>query len=429
MNLFKILALTFAILSGNQLQAEHHQVTVFIHGTSQAGLALLNFRRTWNDCFTGISWYERTLTKSRNDPFLEKSDLMLGMGLVDATELIQLPADDPAVRHKAAVHIIRAYDAITQAVSNSTDKRHYYTFGWLGLMSESSREQAAEQLYDALHTIKKEYTNRSDTVTFTLCSHSHGGQIVLHLAQIRKERGDTDFMIDQAILSATPMYYKNARHAASGMFKVIMNIHSEGDTIQVGDCFSTPEHRCCRTFEQVGMPLPSGNTPSPHILDVRLRACDRTDIFGHACFFILDRYLVFNYVPRKQRKEIRALLKQIHPLPLIALYPAIVPAMIAQIEASGTSGYQKIDCNFILDQQQQLTCEISDSMHKIVVQFPHEILEQASTQVTEAYADTHYQNEAQKALHSFKYIFEPVSKKKAMRKKAMRSRASVHAPS
>lgn len=394
--------------------AKHHNVTVFIHGTCQAGLALLNPKRTYLDKFNGKSWFELTLADTRTDGYLEKSDLMLSLGLTDVTELISKPADEPELQHKAAIPCIRAYDALTNTQTSHKlgEQHHYYTFGWLGLMSEKAREAASEQLYDCLQQLKKEFTQNGDTVTLTLQSHSHGGQLVLHLAHIRKERGDHDFFIDYAIMSATPLYYQKAKHALSGMFKVILNIHAQHDMIQVGDRFSTPEHGCTRTFKTVKMPLPSGNANAPIIADVCMHIEDRADIFGHACFFILDRYTVLNHINRSQRKKIRSTIQLINPLPLVTLYPVIVPGILKHIEQSGVTGYHKLVCNLTQSDAHELMCEIIGTEKTSSVLFPSDIVMTSREQVKMAYANTSYTTEIQKAMHSFKQIFVTLPKTK-----------------
>lgn len=403
---FFLITLFFA----RSVMAKQHNVTVFIHGTCQAGLALLNPKRTYLDKFNGKSWFELTLAQTRTDGYLEKSDLMLGLGLTDVTELISKPIQDPEVCHKAAINCVRAYDAFIP--KNKHEQNHYYTFGWLGLMSETCREQASEQLYDCLYNLKQEFTKNNDTVTFTLQSHSHGGQLVLHLAQVRKERGDHDFFIDYAIMSATPLYYHKAKYAASGMFKVILNMHAQHDMIQVGDKFSTPEHGCTRTFKAVKMPLPSGNTDAPLIADVCMHIEDRADIFGHACFFILDRYTVFNFINRPQRKKIRSTLQLINPVPLVVLYPVIVPEIVQQIKQTGVTGYHQLTCNLKQNAAHELVCEIIGAEKTSSVIFPADSLMTNCEQVKMAYANTTYTTELQKAMHSFTQIFSTLPKTK-----------------
>jgi hypothetical protein len=398
-----------------KLWAAHHHVVIFIHGTVQAGLTLLTPRPAWNDSFDGSTWFERALNLSRTHGFAEKSDLMLKLGLTEVTHLINASEIDPLYCHKAAIHIIRAFDQMTRAYqAENSAVRHYYTFGWHGLISEKHREKSASLLYDALIKIKGDLLQKADdSLSIELHGHSHGGQLILHLAHIKKERRDKDFVIDLAVLSASPLYYQKAKHVFSGTFKIILNVHSDGDRIQTVDFVSTPERRCYRRFKEIGMPLPSDNSKGPLIADVRLLTHQQHNVFGHACFFILDRYYLPSYL--RNRKKIRAAINHFDPLPLIALYPVLVSELIKQAQETGLHGYQNFDIN-ILKRGENLTADITHHdkkrrmSHVRTIAFP-DSLAASKQEVCTAYANTRFITEFDKAAMGLKHAIKTAGKK------------------
>lgn len=409
---FLFLLLTGSILP---LQGVHYRIIVFIHGTIHCGLSLLSPRQAWHDAFTGSTWFERTLRFSRTNGYAEKSDLMLDLGLVEVTPLIKKDSLEAPCCHKAAIHIIRAFDRMHQAhTPEDVHERRYYTFGWSGLMSEKNREFSARQLYHELSNLRRIYTeNQTNTVSFELHAHSHGGQLVLHLAQIKKEYQDQDFIVDWAILSAVPLYYQKVKNVLSGTFNTILNIHSDGDRIQTADFITTPERRCYRRFKEVGMPLPSGNSKGPLIADVRLLNNHQHNVFGHASFFILDRYYLPSYL--RNRRKIRATIDYFDPLPLIVLYPVMIPKLIAQAQETGPHGYQYFDINFF-EQKSELKACLSHyktsqyTSHHTYFSFPS-VLETMQQEVLQAYANTSFISEFDKIKVGIKHAFTTAGKK------------------
>src|SRR5947209_9028924 len=64
------------------------------------------------------------------------------------------------------------------------------TFGWSGLLSEKKRDQAAEQLYDALQNLQLTLQEKHphEIFAFEIYTHSHGGQLLAQLPIIKKQR-------------------------------------------------------------------------------------------------------------------------------------------------------------------------------------------------------------------------------------------------
>ena len=102
----------------------------------------------------------------------------------------------------------------------------FYMFGWSGLLSSKEREKAAHALYQEIATHKG---------PITLICHSHGSNVVLHLAAIAEKMGNKDFGIDRVILLAPPVQQTTAHLVASPCFKKVISCYSTGDLVQVLD--------------------------------------------------------------------------------------------------------------------------------------------------------------------------------------------------
>lgn len=381
-----------------------HRITVFIHGTIQAGICIFcNPRQTWKDSFTGSTWSERILSHIRHDVRTSKSDLMLDMGLVpiDAATLIYPFTKD--CQHKAAFHTIAAFDTVNSYVSDNTMhtiKRHYYTFGWSGLLSEHARRDAAKQLYDLLNTLRKKWPY-AEQPTFELHGHSHGGQLILHLPAIRAERNENDFIIDLITLSGTPLFYETARNIWRGMFRTVINIFSLGDQIQLCDIFSTPKRRSVRSFAELQIPFPQQNG-AYCVIDLALIGETNPRLFGHGSFFTLDRYK-----HRNRHRIQRTLIETITPIPLVAFYPGLLHHF-----ENTSPGYYQYNISLKRDPQ-QLTAIILGQETAIPL-ISYSALEEMVSNIKKAYARTSHLSELTKAMLGLKTLLStsPYSKQK-----------------
>lgn len=110
----------------------------------------------------------------------------------------------------------------------------YYMFNWTGLLLDGERSYAALLLYYELKTLLK----KDPQSKIILVGYSHGGNIILKLAEIVKSMNDDKFFVDLVILLAVPLNNKSNFNASSSLFGSIFNFYSSSDILQVADFFS-----------------------------------------------------------------------------------------------------------------------------------------------------------------------------------------------
>lgn len=295
-------------------------ITVFIHGTMHQSI--------------------------RHQPCLYQSDLLLDLGIVGINIEAWNTKEEPSESdHYAAFHIINAFHtcAATHLESQQT-KRHYYVFGWSGELSKDAREKASEQLYWAVNSEYHRLSANHAHIEIELYGHSHGNQLIFHLANIRNNHQEHTWTVDRAILSAAPLHYEMARHAFHPLFHSVINIYSEGDMIQTLDFISVPHGACKKTFQELEQLQPHLMKNDKCIIDLRLGAYEHYNFFGHGTFFTLDRYTPHPTLSRRLRNKYRQLITELQPLPLVSLYPLITPHCTMP-------HYQSLSANIMCDDQ------------------------------------------------------------------------------
>jgi hypothetical protein len=109
----------------------------------------------------------------------------------------------------------------------------YYIFRWSGLLGDSRRWNASVVLFESL---KKEsdriYQEHSVYPKITICTHSHGGNVVLNLAQINMNRG-CNLTIDKLVLLACPVINSTSSLLRDTTFKKVYSFYSVSDYIQL----------------------------------------------------------------------------------------------------------------------------------------------------------------------------------------------------
>ena len=112
---------------------------------------------------------------------------------------------------------------------------HLYIFGWSGKLDLEERKIAAHDLFYSLKhlctTIQQNYCCAPEII---LISHSHGGNIILHLAEII-DPDEFELSISKAILLACPVQKHTEHLISSPLFKRIYSLHSHTDMIQIAD--------------------------------------------------------------------------------------------------------------------------------------------------------------------------------------------------
>jgi len=115
------------------------------------------------------------------------------------------------------------------------DPNNFYLFGWSGHLSVQARQNTALELYEALRLLSSFYKQKySIEPEFNLISHSHGGNVILHLAEIPNHDG-FKLTIAKAIFLACPVQKHTSHLVSSDIFKRIYSIHSHADIVQVID--------------------------------------------------------------------------------------------------------------------------------------------------------------------------------------------------
>jgi len=110
---------------------------------------------------------------------------------------------------------------------------HFYLFGWSGNLNFQARKNAAEILLTEIKKLIAEYEKIYSKIPH-LCviTHSHGGNVVLNLAQLMK---NNELKIDQLILLACPVQKETKHYIKSSIFKQVYSIYSHKDILQIID--------------------------------------------------------------------------------------------------------------------------------------------------------------------------------------------------
>jgi len=132
------------------------------------------------------------------------------------------------------------YDAIRAEILATSkpvifQSEYLYSFGWSGELNPQARKNASQELFNnlkQLHNLIQEKTGQSPE--FILISHSHGGNVILHMAEINDPEG-FQLTISKVILLACPVQKRTEHLIGSPMFKRIYSLHSHTDMIQIVD--------------------------------------------------------------------------------------------------------------------------------------------------------------------------------------------------
>lgn len=178
-------------------------ITVWVHGTK------------------GGEHLPRFLSKLTKKIMLLLSDDTKGLCKVNQSDTFHYPS-------------LRA-QALTIADPTNFSTEHFYTFGWSGMLTLNARKIAANDLFYALKELIIGYQEKYGcTPKIILISHSHGGNVILHLAEITDPDG-FQLNISKAILLACPVQKHTNHLISSSIFERIYSLHSHTDMIQIAD--------------------------------------------------------------------------------------------------------------------------------------------------------------------------------------------------
>ncbi len=145
----------------------------------------------------------------------------------------------PGLNHYTSIESYFHQREIAQTLINSNPElfpaEHFYLYGWNGKLSFKEREKASRKLYQDLKAVRATYKKTYGAEPqIRLIAHSHGGNVILLLEQV-KDSTDTDFFISEAILLATPVQKQTMDYACSSLFGKVYSFYSVLDIIQVMD--------------------------------------------------------------------------------------------------------------------------------------------------------------------------------------------------
>ena len=208
-------------------------VTVFIHGimSIQPHLTLQNVMRFIRDDVTHTT-YSKTVEYMRLDPYFYLNQAMQEFGLkkIDINDL------QPGHATNAIAHI---YDDVTKLSAPHTEG-HYYTFGWSGLLSPTTRyRDSIKLLEDLTNELQEKFWQHNVFPKIRLVGYSHGGNVCLNIAAARQKTAPhSTLSIDELILVGVPIQTETDYLANDPIFKKIYHFFSQADRIQRIDFFS-----------------------------------------------------------------------------------------------------------------------------------------------------------------------------------------------
>lgn len=279
-------------------------MTIFVHGSVGSTFWLLDPKNVWNDTLKPNSPYIRTVQTFRDDPRIARNQILGDCGFHQWSPQGISPERD---EHQASTILIPAFDTVAKFIGGHAEQRVYYTFGHLGLLSQTYRAQAAAELY---HALVAEYNRLKESykeVIIDAVSHSHGGNIVLMLARCEATH-NKGLRINDCIMLGTPIQTETAACAYASFFKRVINIYSDGDSIQGIDKMSTSSRVSYKTFDNKHLTI--ARLPQGNVYDVRVRVNKYTKKVGHANLWLMGM---------KQ-----PVCRRLDPLPAFILVPCLI---------------------------------------------------------------------------------------------------------
>ncbi|MGC2310390.1 MAG: hypothetical protein WA432_02080 [Candidatus Babeliaceae bacterium] len=216
-------------------------ITVIVHGT--IGLRPYLAPRTIIKLFKddiACSAYEKGVWYIRHNPFFYKNQPITAPGLVPLS--ITTPIKENGAQLYASL-----FDSLFDTPNNDT--RFYYAFGWSGLVSCKKRLEAARTLFKELNIVLRAFKEQHINPHIRLIGYSHGGNVLLNLAQVQPNKDEEQLSIDELICIGMPVQKETDFLINSPLFKKIYHFYSREDHIQKLDCFSTKRFFSCRRFK------------------------------------------------------------------------------------------------------------------------------------------------------------------------------------
>lgn len=253
--MYRIMLLSFLAVLGANIHASENPKTicmyVFVHGIMniEAHLNTSTLIHLFNDDIEN-TLYKKNILAVRTDPFFQQSQPIQGLGLIP----IDMSKIAPGYAAGAMAQLFEK-----QLPHNQACEHVYYTYGWSSLLSISERYKAAEQLYTQLSDKIKEYQSQGHTVKVMAIGYSHGANILLSLAGIKREERNIDpFTINTLVLIGAPVQCETDHLITDSLYEKVYHLYSNADVPQTLDFFTSKRFFSERIFRaRKGFELPS----------------------------------------------------------------------------------------------------------------------------------------------------------------------------
>jgi len=224
-------------------------IVVFVHGimSIKPHITFGNVTKFFSDQIANTQ-YARTIKRMREDPHFFKNQAMQQRGLVK----VDMNDKSPGNASGAMAYVMNKMEKLAGLKNR---KNHYYTYGWSGLLSQSSRYREAARFFSDLRKLIRTFPK---TPKIRIVGYSHGGCVSLELAAVKRDLfPNAKLKIDEIVLLATPIQQKNEELISSPLFKRVYNLYSRHDRVQRIDIFNPSRYLSNRLFEpHKGFSLP-----------------------------------------------------------------------------------------------------------------------------------------------------------------------------
>ncbi len=210
-------------------------INVFVHGimSIRPHLNMSNFVRFTTDDIENTV-YSKSVRILREDSFFYKNQAMQGFGLK------KVNFDGPKVGNPSRA-MATVFDAMwLHSQPYSYGNNYYYTYGWSGLLSPKARYRDAQDFYLSLQKeVKRIEKTHNQTPKIRILGYSHGGNVVLNLAEVRKKLlPEKPILISEFYMFGVPIQHDTDYFINDKTFDGVYHFYSTGDRIQKLDFFS-----------------------------------------------------------------------------------------------------------------------------------------------------------------------------------------------
>lgn len=222
----------FIVLAFCSLHAKSsHEMIIFVHGTlrpvefSFSSLIKIMRNKIDNTLYCQASKY------IRNDPYFFQGQPIQELGLKKI---------DEHTTSNACLCMVDMYETQFKFFKSPT-KRHYYTFGWDGLLNVRKRYAAGKQFYKELAQEVKKLRSQGIDPEINIVAYSHGANVALNMAAVQQDDPSLDpnaFRIHRLVMLGAPIQRATDYLISHPLFENVFNIYSSEDNVQGLDIFA-----------------------------------------------------------------------------------------------------------------------------------------------------------------------------------------------